>query len=124
MADIEKWDIPPELARKMHGLARELRQQATPAEAALWQAIRNRQLSGRKFRRQVPIGAFVVDFYCASERLVVEVDGPIHDSQPGADQLRQELLEALGIRFVRLANQEVEGDILSALEKIRQAFRG
>ena len=123
MAEVEKWDIPPDLERKMHGLARELRQRATPAEAALWRALRNRQLDGRKFRRQVPIGVFVVDFYCASDRLAVEVDGPIHDCQFAEDTLRQELLEALGIRFVRLENQEVAGDLLSSLEKIRRAFR-
>ena len=123
MADIDKWEIPPDLARKMHGLARELRQGATPAEVALWRAIRNRQLDGRKFRRQVPIGVFVVDFYCASDRLAVEVDGPIHDCQGAEDALRQELLEALGIQFVRLENQEVEGDLLSALEKIRRVLR-
>ena len=123
MADVEKWDIPPELARKMHGLARELRQRATSAAALLWQAIRNRKLDGRKFRRQVPIGVFVVDFYCASERLVIEVDGPIHASQREADQLRQELIEALGMRFLRLENEEVEGDILSALARIRGMFR-
>ncbi len=118
----EIWDIPPDLKRKMYGLARELRQRATFAEGLLWQAIRSRRLDGRKFRRQVPIGVFVVDFYCASERLVVEVDGPIHECQQEADQLRQELIEALGIRFVRLQNHEVEDNLPSALEKIRRAF--
>lgn len=70
----------------------------------------------------MPIGAFVVDFYCASERLVIELDGPIHEDQQEADQLRQELIESLGIRFVRLKNQEVEDDLPSALDKIRRAF--
>ena len=122
MNNPEKWDIPPGLKRRMHGVARDLRQHATPAETILWQAIRNRQLDGRKFRRQVPIGAYVVDFHCASERLVIEVDGPIHESLQEADQLRQELIEALGIRFVRLRNEEVEADLPSALDKIRSAF--
>ncbi|MCY4072039.1 MAG: endonuclease domain-containing protein [Chloroflexi bacterium] len=78
--------------------------------------------SGVRFRRQVPLGVFVVDFYCASERLVVEVDGLIHERQQEADQIRQELIEALGIRFVRLHNHEVEDNLPSALEKIRRAF--
>ena len=118
----EIWDIPPDIKRKMHSLARELRQRATFAEGLLWQGMRSRRLDGRKFRRQVPIGVFVVDFYCASERLVVEVDGPIHEYQQEADQLRQELIEALGIRFVKLQNHEVEDNLPSALEKIRRAF--
>ena len=91
MEDSDKWDIPAEFKRRMHGVARVLRRHETAAEALLWQAIRNRKLNGRKFRRQVPIGAFVVDFYCASERLVIELDGPIHEDQQEADQLRQRI---------------------------------
>lgn len=123
MDQLEKWDIPPDLKGKMHGVARELRRRATPAETELWQAIRNRQLEGRKFLRQVPIGSFVVDFYCASERLVIEVDGRNHDHQREADMLRQELIESLGIRVLRLKNKEVESDLSATLERIRQAFQ-
>ncbi len=118
-----KWNIPPEFKRRMHEVARNLRQRQTPSETVIWQSIRNKKLDGRKFRRQVPIGAFVVDFYCAAERLVVEVDGPVHDNQQEADRLRQELLEQLGIRFVRLKNDEIEHDLPSALETIRRAFQ-
>lgn len=118
-----KWDIPPEFKRRMHEVARNLRQRQTAAETMLWQSIRNKKLDGRKFRRQVPIGAVVVDFYCATERLVVEVDGPVHDNRQEADRLRQALLEELGIRFVRLKNYEVEHNLPSALNTIRQAFR-
>ena len=106
----------------MQAVARELRKNPTAAENTLWQVIRKRQLDGRKFRRQVAIGAFVVDFYCSSERLAIEVDGPIHHTQQEADQIRQELIESLGIRFVRLTNAEVEHHLPNALNKIRRAF--
>ena len=119
---LEKWDISPELERRMQLVARQLRKNPTAAEDQLWQAIRKQQLDGRKFRRQVAIGAFVVDFYCAAERLAVEVDGPVHDSQVEADSIRQELIEWLGIRFVRLTNDQVENHLQNALGKIRAAF--
>ena len=122
MREGEKWDIPPELERRMQAIARELRKNPTVAEDKLWQAIRKRQLDERKFRRQVAIGAFVVDFYCSSERLAVEVDGPIHENQREADQIRQELIESLGIRFVRLTNAEVEHNLEASLNAIRQMF--
>ena len=118
----ERWRISPELRRRMRLVARELRRNPTAAEDKLWQALRKRQLDGRKFRRQVAIGAFVVDFYCSTERLVVEVDGPIHETQQTADRIRQALIESLGIRFVRLTNDMVENRLQAALEIIRAAF--
>ncbi len=118
----EKWHIPSELERRMQAIARELRKNPTVAEDKLWQAIRKRQLDGRKFRRQVAVGAFVLDFYCSSERLAVEVDGPIHDHQVEADKIRQELIESLGIRFVRLTNDDVENRLEAAIDKIRASF--
>ena len=117
-----KWDISPELERRMQAVAREFRKNPTVTEGKLWQAIQKRQLDGRKFRRQVAVGAFVLDFYCASERLAIKVDGPIHDEQQEADRIRQELLESLGIHFVRLSNDEVEYRLESTLNKIRRAF--
>ncbi|MCC6804740.1 MAG: endonuclease domain-containing protein [Anaerolineae bacterium] len=103
----------------MHELAAELRKEHTASEEIPWQALRNRQLEGRKFRRQNPIGAFVVDFYCAEERLVVEVDGGIHQAQCEADRLRQEVIESLGLRFVRVTTEQVENDLPAVLERIR-----
>ena len=106
----------------MQAVAREFRKNPTFTEGKLWQAIQKKQLDGRKFRRQVAIGAFVVDFYCSTERLAIEVDGSIHDEQQEADRIRQELIESLGIRFVRLSNDEVEYRLESSLNKIRRAF--
>ena len=67
------------------GLARSFRRVSTGAEAALWKVLRGRRLGGLKFRRQHPVDGFMVDFYCAERRLIVEVDGSIHDRQRGAD---------------------------------------
>ncbi len=122
--EVERWDIPPLLARQMVELARRFRKAPTPSETILWQALRGRQLDGRKFRRQQPIGPFVVDFYCPSERLVVEVDGPIHDRPAHAedDRARQRLLEQLGVRFVRVPSALVEKNLPAALQQIRGAF--
>ncbi|QZZ19528.1 DUF559 domain-containing protein [Leptothermofonsia sichuanensis E412] len=118
----EYWEISPALKKKMTEVARQFRKKPTPSEDILWQALRGRKLEGRKFRRQQPIGAFVVDFFCGAERLIVEVDGGVHDSQQEADQQRQELLESLGLRVVRIRSELVEGDIEEALSIIRQAF--
>jgi len=106
----------------MKEVARQFRKQPTKSEALLWEALRNRQLEARKFRRQHPIGPFVVDFLCSEERLIVEVDGPIHESQRSLDAQRQELLESLGFRFVRLSSDLVENDLPAALDTIRQAL--
>ena len=106
----------------MTQIARQLRNTTTPSEERLWQTLRKRQLDGRKFRRQVPIGPFVVDFYCSSERLIVEVDGPIHEFQREADCQRERMLESLGLRFVRVTAAEVEDDLPGVIEKIRAAF--
>lgn len=110
------------LRTTMTGAARGLRQRATPSEALLWQALRNKQLGGRRFRRQQPIGPFVVDFFCAAEQLVVEVDGPIHDRQGEADAERQQILEALGYRVLRLSAELVETDLAATLRRIEAAF--
>jgi very-short-patch-repair endonuclease len=114
--------VPPELAKRMVEVARVFRKEPTRSEDVLWQALRNRQLEGRKFRRQQPIGAFVLDFFCPEERLAVEVDGAIHESQQDADRIRQELIEETGIRFVRIPAETVENDLSAALDAIRMAF--
>jgi adenine-specific DNA methylase/very-short-patch-repair endonuclease len=120
--ELERLSVPPALEKIMIEIARKLRRESTPSEDILWQALRNRQLEGRKFRRQQPVGAFVLDFYCADERLAVEVDGPIHSQQKEADAQRQQILESLGIRFVRVTAEQVETDLPAVLAAIRAAF--
>ncbi|MFB2769083.1 endonuclease domain-containing protein [Pelatocladus sp. BLCC-F211] len=119
---LDKWQVPITVKRRMIEIARQFRKEPTPSEAILWQALRNRKLEGRKFRRQQPIGCFIVDFFCADERLIIEVDGLIHQSQQVLDQQRQELLESLGLRFLRLSSELVETNLPVALDNIRQAL--
>ncbi len=101
--------------------ARLLRQQLTPAEAKLWEALRGRQLKGLKFRCQHPIGRFIVDFYCPSLKLVIEVDGSIHTQQQDYDQARSDLLENFSYRVLRFTNNEVINDLPKVLNQIIQA---
>lgn len=119
----ERWEVPSTTRRRMRDIARELRKDLTESESLLWEHLRG-GLDGRKFRRQPAIGTFVVDFYCASERLVVEVDGGVHEQQREKDEQRQEALERLGLRFVRVPHEQVMNDVGSALATIRRAFAG
>ena len=106
------------------GLARSFRRGSTVAEAALWKGLRGRRLGGLKFRRQHPVDGFIVDFYCAERRLIVEVDGSIHDRQWAADEERRAVLDAGGYRVVRLTNDTVLNAPVEALAAIRAAAAG
>ena len=86
MTDVP-WSTPPELWEKLQPLARQKRYEPTPAEDALWQQLRRNQI-GAHFRRQHTIERFIVDFYCAAIKLVVEVDGGIHDYTQEEDAIR------------------------------------
>jgi very-short-patch-repair endonuclease len=112
------WQSPPELWEKLKPLARQMRCEPTPSEKRLWQKLRQKQLLGFKFRRQQAIDRFIVDFYCAEARLVVEVDGGIHDYTQEEDAIRQEFLESLGLRVVRFRNEDVLEEIEGVLEGI------
>lgn len=114
--------IAPRTRARLTASARAMRSEPTKSEDLLWQALRNRKLQGRKFRRQHRIGAFVVDFYCSEENLVIEVDGPVHQERQAEDQMRQGQLEQLGLRILRLKAEEVERDVEAALRKIRAAL--
>jgi very-short-patch-repair endonuclease len=101
--------------------AKELRQEMTDAEQLLWERLRNRQLDGLKFRRQHPLGPFITDFYCAEKRLVVEIDGGVHDLQEEQDKQRTRQFEEFGYRVIRFQNDEVETNIVMVLKKILEA---
>lgn len=92
--------------------ARELRQRQTRAEALAWKLLRDRRLGGLKFRRQQAIGPFIADFYCHKLRLVLELDGAIHNTpkQINYDIGRTKYLRSLGLRVVRLPNHRVTKD--------------
>lgn len=107
--------------KEIEEAARLLRQQLTPAEAKLWEALRGRQLKGLKFRCQHPIGRFIVDFYCPSLKLVIEVDGNIHAQRQDYDQARNNKFNNLGYRVLRFTNDEVIHDLPKVLNQIIQA---
>ena len=96
--------------------ARQFRRQLTPAEARLWTALRRRFL-GVRFRRQHPIGPYILDFYCPEQRLAVEVDGLIHDAdgQIAHDERRTAWLTRQGVRVIRCTNLEVRDALDSVL---------
>jgi very-short-patch-repair endonuclease len=89
------------------GRARQLRRNATDAEIRLWSRLRRKQLAGFRFRRQHPLGSYIVDFFCPEARLIVEVDGGQHGEENAHDARRTEWLEARGYRVVRFWNNEV-----------------
>ncbi|HYW11976.1 MAG TPA: endonuclease domain-containing protein [Longimicrobium sp.] len=104
--------------------AQAMRREPTAAEAALWGALQKKQVAGLKFRRQHPVGRFVLDFYCASLRLVVEVDGGIHDAQQDRDAARTEALETHGYRVLRFRNEEVLRNLDDVVRRIAAAAAG
>ena len=106
---------------QVQAAARELRSALTPAEDRLWSAIRKDQLAGLRFRRQHPVGPFILDFYCPRARLCVELDGGIHDQQRERDQARTEALATVGVRVIRFRNEEVEADLAGVLARIQAA---
>ncbi len=101
-------------------IACEMRADMTTAEAALWGRLRNKQLNGLRFRAQHPVGRFVVDFYCASRKLVVEVDGGIHNGRGEQDSARSEHLEAYGYTIIRFTNEEVMSSLDAVIDTIRE----
>ena len=104
--------------------ARDLRKTMTPAETALWQRLRGKRLDGWHFRRQHAVGPFIVDFFCAKAKLVLEVDGPIHNRQVEYDAERTAWLEnERGYRVIRFSNEDVLTDIEEVLARIREALR-
>ncbi len=101
--------------------ARELRQNMTPAEAVLWQALRANRLGGIHFRRQQIIAGFIVDFYCHAASLVIEVDGGIHLQQVETDRERERILVERGLRVLRFQNEQVLNDLAGVLTHILAA---
>ena len=87
--------------------ARELRKAPTDAERALWKHLRLRQAGGYKFRRQQPIGHYIVDFVCLEQKLVIELDGGQHSQQVDYDLARSEFLASQGFRVLRFWNNQV-----------------
>ena len=108
---------------KLYQYGRELRQSLTKAEKILWEYLRNRKLDGFKFRRQHPVDKFIADFYCHEKKLVIELDGSVHDEKMNAqyDEARSYELKGSGIMVIRFRNSEVENNISFVLNEIRKA---
>lgn len=104
--------------------ARQLRSQGTDAERKIWFHLRNRQLSGLKFRRQYPIGPFVVDFCCLEKRLVIELDGSEHLHRRKRDEERTSFLNNSGYRVLRFWDNETLKETKRVLERILEVALG
>ena len=108
---------------EIEAAARHLRRNMTPAEQKLWEALKAKKLGGLKFRAQHPVGPFILDFYCPARKLVVELDGEVHEEQADYDESRTQQLENYGHRVIRFRNEEVLEDLPSVLERILEAAR-
>lgn len=97
----------------------------TSAEAFLWTCLKARKLNGRRFTRQHSIGNYIVDFYCASEKLIIELDGEVHlnSTAEEKDMKRTEYLEALGFKVIRFENKMVFDALPSVLMEITDNFK-
>ena len=106
--------------------ARKLRMSVTGAEERAWWPLRNRRVSGLKFRRQHPIEKYIVDFYCSQARLAVGLEGSVHSrpSQAKRDKARDALLRRKGIRVLRLPNAMVLEDPEAFCRMVREAAAG
>jgi very-short-patch-repair endonuclease len=116
-------DVPKSVLTR---LAREQRANNVQSEAIIWRVLRDRRCDGAKFRRQTPIGNYIVDFLCMERRLIVEIDGPSHDGeeQQMKDHERELWLKEQGYSLLRLPNDLVIASTELAVERIRAALRG
>ncbi len=108
--------------RSIVATARKLRRSSTDVERKLWHRIRDKQVEGFRFRRQRPVGRFIVDFICLDARLIVELNGGQHAENVAHDKKRTAFLESLGYRVLRFWNSEVIENIEGVLERLREAL--
>jgi very-short-patch-repair endonuclease len=103
---------------KLKPLSRKLRNESTLSEVLLWQQIKGRKIKGYQFFRQKPIGNYIVDFYCSKLRLAIEIDGISHDEKIEEDQIRQNRIEKIGIRFLRFYDRDVKTNLSGVIQRI------
>ena len=111
------------MTTEQRSFARRLRRRATPAEEVAWDLLRNRRLDGLRFRRQVPLLGYTVDFICIKRRLIVELDGVQHDHEQDYDAVRTQEIERHGFTVLRFANRQVLDDRDAVVAAIRAALR-
>jgi very-short-patch-repair endonuclease len=104
---------------------RALRKNLTPAEAFLWKELKAKQLDGKKFAKQHSIGNYIVDFYLASDKLIIELDGEVHQNPATAeyDQKRTDYLKSEGFTVIRFENKMVFDNLTSVLMEIKENFK-
>ncbi|RMF57459.1 MAG: endonuclease domain-containing protein [Calditrichaeota bacterium] len=118
----------PRLIQIAKQRCRELRKNQTRAEKIFWEAVRNRRFLGLKFNRQHPLffdyegkeTFYIADFYCHEKKVVIELDGEIHDYQRRRDEYRTFIIEMLGIKVIRFGNKEIENHLQNVLERLRK----
>ena len=103
--------------------AKEIRVEQTLAETKIWKIIRNRQLGGYKFRRQHPIGRFIVDFFCEQAHLIIELDGDSHADQVEYDRDRTKWLQDRGYHVIRFTNRQVHQNLEGVAENVLEECR-
>ena len=113
-------DAKPEL----FDFARHNRDNPTQAEAILWESLRNKKLKGHKFRRQHPIGAYILDFYCHASKLCIEIDGGYHLTKERVEYDKNRTIELrnIGIKEIRFTNEQIINDLNKVLETILQSL--
>jgi very-short-patch-repair endonuclease len=109
--------------KEIEAATRRLRQELTPGESVLWEVLRSRQFEGLKFRSQHPVGRFIMDFYCPSLKLVIEIDGNVHDDRKVYDRARTEQLQTFGYYVLRFSNDRILNDLSTVLIQIAQTAK-
>jgi very-short-patch-repair endonuclease len=101
-------------------LAKSLRKSQTTFEAKLWNVLSNKKFHGLKFRRQHSVGGFILDFYCHSIKLAIEIDGNIHlvSEVKINDKERQIIIEEMGIKVIRFTNEQIDNDLVWVLNEL------
>lgn len=115
---------PAKLPEDLRTWAREMRGHMTDAEALLWMLLRNRRVAGAKFRRQHPVGRYILDFYCIEKGLVIELDGGQHGEAINYDRQRDDWLRSRGIQVLRFWNNQMLTETEAVMEAIYQAVVG
>ncbi|WP_349259296.1 endonuclease domain-containing protein [Candidatus Binatus sp.] len=108
------------VTREKLQLARELRRRMTPQEKILWHALRKGALDTLHFRRQQVVAGYIVDFYCASAKVAIEIDGDSHLHRTEHDEIRDRALSEMGITTLRISNNEVDRDLSEVLKRIAE----
>ena len=116
------WSTPSALWLRLKPEARRMRQRPTLAKSILWASLRNCKLDSFRFRRQHAVGRFIVDFYCSDLKLVIEVDGQIHERRCDEDGACDKFLAKRGLMVQRFPSDRVEGELDEVLAKIREAL--